>query len=195
MTLKLFKSRSVLVSGFGVALAATLGSSAMGEFYRHLMSGEWTYETDTISEVVDYFEAEPIWNAPTYEHYEDDGSGFSLNIRQRSVLFRFSGTEANPFSFDGDPYFPNFNGWTFTDVDGTIAAFDSLTVRGKGKNVDWDQVDYGVINEDQFYVNFNGIAGTDLMDGNSFRLVMSFVPAPASALALFGLGMVRRRRT
>ena len=199
MTLKLpKKSGTVVAIGTGMFLASALGATASAEFYRNTVSGEWTLETDTISEDLGSFEEEALWNRQEFTQFNDEGAGFALDVRQISVLFTFSGTEENPFSFDGDPLFPNYNGWNFRDVNGTIDAFESIEGVGKGPgDVDWDLVEVGIINDDEFYVNFNGIAGTDLVNGNSFRLVMSFVPAPAGALALIGVGFGlggRRRR-
>lgn len=192
------KSGSVVAMTAGALLASVLTASASAEFYRHMVGGVWEYETDTIFEELGEFEEEALWNQKEYEHYDDQGSGFYVDVRQISVLIKFSGTNEDPFEFGGDPDFPDYNGWRFTDVDGTIAAFESVEGVGRGRNVDWSQVDYGVVNEDEFYVNFNGIAGTELVDGDSFRLVINFVPAPAAGMAAllgFGIGVGRRRRS
>ena len=190
MTFNSYKSGSVRATALGVFLTTTLGSTAMGEFYRHAFLGEW-FDPE-VGELRDSFVEEARYDAPEYVYRDADhpDDGYSIDIRQTSVVFRFSVVDREYFTFNE----ADFNGWFFT-VEG-VPDFDYLTIHGRG-DVDWDNVEYGVSATNQFYVNF-GTLGADqhISDGDSVRFAMSFVPAPAGVLALLGLGLglVQRRR-
>ena len=189
MTIQLHKRSTVLSALIG---ATFVGSTALAEFYRSEIAGELV-QGDA---VVDGFSAIADWDGPEYNwtgFLEDAGA--EIDFRQTSVRFDFYEPTGAGFVFTEDQYF-----WTFTDVNGTMDAFDSISVSGQGSLVDWSQLEVGVLNDDQFYVDFGSLSGSPeqvIQDGNFVRLTMSFVPAPASALALLGLGLGlggRRRR-
>ena len=183
------KSRYLLAAVFGTGLACS--SLSADVFYGNEIRGDLLRgdtELDNFSEVA-------TWRNPEYQ-WDFAGDGFAdVDIRQASIRFDFSladGVELNLSDPDGE-----FFGWVFTDVNDTLADFESVTMTNDHcpSGVDWSQVDAQVLNANQFYVDFGSMAADDfIVDGDRARVVMTFVPAPAGLMGFVGLGIGTRRR-
>ena len=166
-------------------------SQVHADFDGNTIGGEW-YWPD-LDSVVDSFEAvvDPV--VPEY-FYNIDGNpfdGYFINFAGSSVLFGFSTADFEYLYFEE----ADFNGWIFTDVAGELDPFQSVTLGATSGTANYANIDIGVLNDDQFYVDF-GSLGEDqyLYNGDYVSFDMTFVPAPMGALALLGLGCARRRR-
>ena len=138
-----------------------------------------------------------VTGAPEYVSSIPDHpfDGYYVDLDANTIEWRFSATD-----FPGI-YWPQeveVLGIVFTDAGGTMDGFQSLQLieSQTSYDVDWTSIDFGVLNEDQFFINLGPVTGTDNIFGNAdgFVLEMSFVPAPASGFLLLGVFAGRRRR-
>jgi len=183
------KSNLVIAAGLGLGF---VGSVAMADvFYRNEIQGDLIagdMELDSFSEVAS-------WDGPEYDWGFTEGNMADIDIRQISIRFNFDLLDGFEINFTDDEFY----GWVFTDVNDTMADFVSVSMNGQSSNgVDWSMVDAQVMNADQFYVDFGSMAADQfIVDGDFARVTMSYVPAPATAIALTGLCIgagARRRR-
>ena len=85
----------------------------------------------------------------------------------------------------------------FADIDDTMADFTGIELGDFfGEEVDWTQLDFGLIDGNQFYVDFTGISNDSMpiRNGDFFDLELTFAPAPASVALFLGAGFDGRRR-
>ena len=181
-------------AAFGIGTTMIVGSAA-ADFDGHLVSGQW-YSPDWDSPAGDPFE-EIVTGSPEFV-YSLPGhpfDGYYVNLYEDKIEWRFSATD-----YPGLYWYQEVEvlGLIFTDVGGTMDAFQSLELieSQTSYDVDWTTIEFGVLNEDQFFLNLGPVTGTDHAFGNAdgFVLEMSFVPAPASGFLLLGVFAGRRRR-
>ena len=189
-----FRCTAARAAAFGVGLAMVVGP-AVADFDGHLVSGQFYYP-DWDTPAGDPFE-EIVTGAPEYVYSIPDHpfDGYYVNLDDERIEWRFSATD-----FPGTYWQQEVEvlGIIFTDVEGTMDGFQSLQLieSQTSYDVDWTSIEFGVLNEDQFFVNLGPVTGSDNIFGNAdgFILEMSFVPAPASGFLLLGAFAGRRRR-
>jgi hypothetical protein len=184
-------STYALTGALGCLITGGFVSTTFADFDGASIGGEW-YAPD-LGTLVDEFEAVVDPNIPEY-FYKIPGhpfDGYFINFAGSSVLFGFSTTDFETYAWNEE----EFNGWIFTDVDGSLDGFQSVSLGATSGTANYANIEIGVLNEDQFFVNF-GTLGEDqlLHNGDYVSFDVTFVPAPMGAIALLGLGCARRRR-
>lgn len=175
----------------GCLIASGFVSTTLADFDGATIGGEW-YAPD-LGSLVDEFEAVVDPGIPEY-FYKLPGhpfDGYFINFAGSSVLFGFSTADFESYAWNEE----EFNGWIFTDVCGSLEDFQSVSLGATSGTANFANIDIGVLNGDQFYVNF-GTLGEDqlLYNGDYVSFDVTFVPAPMGALVFLGLGVARRRR-
>ena len=178
-------------AGIGMAVAAV---PAAADFDGNLIFAQWYYP-DWDSPAGSW-EAIVDPDAPEYV-YTIDGhpfGGYYFDLVNSTFEWKGSITDFISLSWvQGEVV-----GLILTDANGTIDPFESLEMieSQSSFDVDFSMLDYGVLNDDQFFINFGPISGGDYQFGNAdgFTLDMTFVPAPAAGVLLLGLCAGRRRR-
>ena len=159
-----------------------------------LIGGEWTrnargFLIDEFAVLVD-----PL-SGPEYSYLVEEAGldGYSIDLSEDRVRFDFFFEE-----WEGG-FFGTSSSWVLTDIDDTVADFMDVSIADSfGSNVDWAQMEIGLLNETQFYVNFDGLTSIDLLlrDGDFFELQLTIAPTPGSlALVLVGPCLRRRQRS
>jgi hypothetical protein len=104
------------------------------------------------------------------------------------------------FTFPGTTFFfsADFNGFRLSDANGTIDAFTSVTINPQTNMAGFDSSRIS-FNADQIFVNWQGLSfDTDTVVSLDVNGAPAQVPEPATlalaALALFGVGLARRKR-
>lgn len=161
------------------------GSLIQGELFNNSPSGQLL---DSFSAIVD---SDPFSNP---EHVRTvDGQpfdGYFIDFHDSTAKFFYAFAEWEGIFY---PY-PGVT-WVFTDTDDSMADFTAVTLGSQfGEEVDWTRLDMGVLNEDQFYVDFAGIAQIPIRNRDFFDLEITFAPAPASVTLFLGAGFAGRRR-
>ncbi len=161
------------------------GSLIQGELFNNSPSGQLL---DSFSAIVD---SDPFSNP---EHVRTvDGQpfdGYFIDFHDSTAKFFYAFAEWEGIFY---PY-PGVT-WVFTDIDDSMADFTAVSLGSQfGEEVDWTRLDMGVLNEDQFYVDFAGIAQIPIRNGDFFDLEITFAPAPASVALFLGAGFAGRRR-
>jgi hypothetical protein len=173
--------RSALI---GVLGAAALCGAAAADLTGNTVTAQWWYPDKGSSIESHNVVVGPGVELPFDVIVNDDK--FDIDLTGDTVTFLFN--SAANWTATG------FNGWHFTDTNGTISEISGYVV---------DEVSDGIGNvgailvgntADQFWANFAGV--TVAGNGDFVRLRLTFVPAPGAAgvLALAGLGVLRRRR-
>ena len=181
---------AALVAGIGIAVAA---APAAADFDGHRMLGDLYYPNqdtlfDSFDKIIDPSVPEYV---STIDGHPFDG--YYVNFEGSTMTLKVSVTDFERLRWNEC----NFGGFIFTDVDQTMDAFESLAIiDSQGDEIPWIDMDYGVLNEDQFYYNIGPISGDQfpMYNGDFFTLEMTFVPAPAGGLLLLGACIRRRRR-
>ena len=159
-----------------------------------LIGGEWTSNArgsliDEFAVLVDPFSGPEYFWLVT----EAGLDGYSIDLSGDRVRFDFF-FEEWVGGFIGTP-----SSWVFTDIDDTVADFmDVSLVDSFGSKVEWANMEIGLLNENQFYLDFDGLTSIDLLirDGDFFELQLTIAPAPGSfALVLVGPCLRRRERS
>jgi hypothetical protein len=181
---------AALAAGIGIAVAA---APAAADFDGHLIFGQFYYPDDdtptgSFEAIVDPDSPEYIYSVPGHPF-----DGFYYNLAGSTLTFKVSVTDFVSIYF-GEA---DFTGVVFSDVNGTMDDFVSLAIEDSyGQEVDFNLMEYGVLNEDQFFINFGPISGIDnqMYNADFVTFDMTFVPAPAGGLLLLGAFTRRRRR-
>lgn len=180
-----YSAIALLTSGALLGLTVATPCHA-GGFFGETVTAEWLFPNmDSVLETHDVLVGDGIeLLAEDIIHNGDDL--FDIDIGDDFILFSFR-REVGWTNVD-------FNGWRFSDTNGTISQIIGYTV---------DEVSPGVagltdsdlgFNADSVWGNFAGV--TVPYDGGFIRLSIQFVPAPSAILVfgLAGLGLNRRRR-
>ena len=118
--------------------------------------------------------------------------GYFIDFHDSTTRFFYSWAEW------GGAYYPDpASTFIFTDIDDTMADFTGIQLGDFfGEEVDWTQLDFGLIDGNQFYVDFTGISDDSMLirTGDFFDLELTFAPAPASVALFLGAGFAGRRR-
>ena len=161
------------------------GSLIQGEFFNNSPSGQLL---DSFSAIVD---SDPFSNPEhvrTVDGQPFDGYFIDFYDSTAKFFYAFAEWEGIFYSYPGVT-------WVFTDIDDSMADFTAVSLGSHfGEEVDWTRLDMGVLNEDQFYVDFAGIAQIPIRNGDFFDLEITFAPAPASVALFLGAGFAGRRR-
>ena len=161
------------------------GSLIQGELFRSSSSGPLY---DSFSVIVD---SDPFSNPEhvrTFENQPFDGYFIDFYDSTARFFHAFAEYEGMFWPIPGVT-------WVFTDIDDSMADFAAVTLGSHfGEEVDWTRLDMGVLNEDQFYVDFAGIVQMPIRNGDFFDLEITFAPAPASVALFLGAGFAGRRR-
>jgi hypothetical protein len=181
---------TALAAGIGIAIVA---APAAADFDGHLMSGQWFFP--------DWDSPGSIWeeivdpDSPEYIRTFDDHplDGYYFDLEGTTLEWKVSMTDYEAMRWNRIEVIA----MVFTDVNDTMAAFQSLEMvdSQSSYDVDFSKMNYGVLNNDQFFIDFGPISGNDFFgnaDGVTFE--MTFVPAPAGGLLLLGAFTRRRRR-
>ncbi|UCD74177.1 MAG: hypothetical protein JSV91_10345 [Phycisphaerales bacterium] len=157
-------------------------TEARAGFMGHTVTAEWLYpdfgavlesHDVVVGDGVELTPADIIWD-----------SKFSIDIGDDYVLFSFNATSNWTDTA--------FNGWRFTDTNGTVLDIVGYTideVSGGIANLYDSDLDY---NTESAWANFGGV--TVAGDGDYIRLKVHFIPAPAALSVLAVSGLIRRRR-
>ena len=174
---------AMLASGALLGLTVAAPCHA-GGFFGETVTAEWLFpDMGSVIETHDVLVDNGI-ELPADDIIND--FKFDIDIGDDFILFSF--TQASNWTN------VDFNGWRFSDTNGTISEIIGYTV---------DEVSGGVtgltnsdlgFNGDSVWGNFAGV--TVAGNGDFIRLHVEFVPAPSAILVfgLAGLGLNRRRR-
>ena len=138
---------AAFAAGIGIAVAA---APAAADFDGHRMLGELYYPdldtlVDSFDKNVDPDTPEFVWTAEGHPF-----DGYYVNLSGSTITLKMSLTDWN-WSWWGEC---EFGGIIFTDIDQTMDAFESLVISdSEGDDMPWIDMEYGVLNEDQFYYN------------------------------------------
>lgn len=161
------------------------GSLIQGEFFNNSPSGQLL---DSFSAIVDSGPFSNPEHVRTVDGQPFDGYFIDFYDSTAKFFYAFAEWEGMFYPYPGAT-------WVFTDIDDSMADFTAVSLGSQfGEEVDWTRLDMGVLNEDQFYVDFAGIAQIPIRNGDFFDLELTFAPAPASVALFLGAGFAGRRR-
>lgn len=174
-----------------VLASVALGGGAATTFDGALIQGDTVGSSGDIfnqfTEVVDPDSPEYVYRLPS-----SPLSGFYIDFSDDNVLFNFSTVG------DIGLVFAQPVEWVFTDVDDSLADFESVVLADSvGDDIDWGLLGLEVIDADSFSIDFSLVSGLPsfVSQGDFFELEISFVPAPAATpVIVAGLALGRRRR-
>lgn len=173
------------------AISATTLSAvpreAHASFDGQSVTAEWLYpEFDSILESHTVIVGPGVELPPTLIYSDDD---FSIDIGADYILFSFVGEDQQLW----DP--TAFNGWRFSDSNGTILEIIGYTIDSVSNGVSGLTDDALGFDADAVWADFSGVA-IEEGPGDFIRLQVGFVPEPtALLLLLLGGPIVIRRRT
>jgi hypothetical protein len=173
-----------IATGLAGLVAAALAAAAHADFSGHTMTGAWYYPEDGIT-----LESHTFVVGPTVELPDDDiinNSHYSIDLTGDTVTFLFTAEN----SWSSEP----FNGWIFSDTNGTIPTISNYVMDSYSTGILNIEVVQTGFNNDAVWANFSGLA---VGDGAQFiRFRATFVPAPSvgALAAIAGLVATRRRR-
>lgn len=168
----------------GIAAGLALASGARAQLEGQTVTADWLFPDEgTVIETHDVVVGPAIELRP--EDIVNDDK-FAIDLTTDTVTFLFnSGT-----TWSDVPA----NGWRFRDTNGTIPDITGYSVLSASNGIGNIGRIVTSVTNDSFFANFAGV--TVAGPGDFITLKVTFIPAPGawSALALAGLGVLRRRR-